>query len=342
MTQQERQEAVEAVAALGKDFSKGNENEALNAAIAQAYAKNQWFIPENIRQSVAQWAKMLTKENVSQWVEAYPLPHEKKTVGLILAGNIPLVGLHDVLSAYLSGHKAVIKPSSEDTVMIKYAVDFLKKTAPTLSENLEISTSPLTKPDAVIATGTDNTVRYFEYYFKDIPSVIRHSRTSVAVVEKDTTDAQLSLLADDIMSYFGRGCRSVSMLYLPQGFHLDSLVKKLEKYAHFTSYNYYKNNYDYQRAIYTMSGMAGVYDTGFLLLSPEEKLSFPVSVVGYKYYSDIAEVKKYLTQEKEKIQCVSGNKSNGFVPLGMTQSPRLTDYADDVDTMRFFVEIAKK
>lgn len=340
MTRQQQTAAVKAVASLGQAFRRGNGEPELAAAMTEAGRQNPWFTPENVLSAVSEWGRHLTEDNIGRWVEAYPLPQDKKDVALVLAGNIPLVGLHDILSVYLSGHRALIKPSSSDTALVEYAVKHLRMANPAMAANLATTPSPAKGADAVIATGSDNTARYFEQYFKGVPSLIRRSRASVAVVAPETTDAELSLLAGDIMEYFGMGCRSISLVFLPGGFDMERLIRALEPYSRYSMHHKYANNYDYQRAMYSMSGAAGVYDTGFLILAPGETLRPPIGVLSYEYYDNTEKPERFIRENAENIQCVAWDGFPKGVRFGQCQSPGLTDYADGQDIMAFLSQPA--
>lgn len=335
---QDRNRRVGALVGLGELFSMGENNTALKYAVEQSYLKNQWFIPRFVWNSINCWASILTEENINRWIEKYQQVENCKKVGMVLAGNIPLVGLHDVICGYLLGHDVYIKPSSQDEILIGYVIEVLKNLSSEDSHRLNI-TSSLKDVDAVIATGSDNTARYFEYYFRDKAAILRHSRTSVAVVDETTSDEELSLLADDVMMYWGRGCRNVSRVFFPKGYDIGRFIEPLSKYKWVEDYHYYRNNYDYQRAIYTMSGKKDVYDTGFLLLSMEDRLLVPSAVLAYDFYEDIKEVNDFLCRYKDSIQCVVGRGVEGCVGYGKAQSPMLNDYADGVDTMKFLISL---
>ena len=338
ITIQDRERLVGAVVGLGAVLSRGENDPENIAAVDAAYLKNQWFIPRFVWEAIDNWGRELTEENIRRWVDAYPLAKESKKVGLILAGNIPLVGLHDVLAGYLSGHILHIKLSSQDDILMMYVINVIKSLSPDDAHRLCVVSS-LKDVDAVVATGSDNTARYFEYYFRDKPMVVRHSRTSVAVVDDMTSDEELSLLSDDVMKYWGRGCRSVSRVFFPEGYNIERFIKALSRYCWVGDYHYYRNNYDYQRAIYTMSGKKDVYDTGFLLLSMEDNLLLPTGVVAYDFYKDKSSVEDFVERYGEGLQCVVGRGVKGSVGYGKSQSPALTDYADGVDTMKFFAHL---
>ena len=333
MTKEERNETIEAIIKLGELFRRPSPGPDLTSAMEQAEKSNPWFTQENILYAVRQWGETLTEENITRWLEKYPLPDRRRNVLLVLAGNIPMVGLHDILCVYLSGHRAVIKPSGEDTALIRFVTEFLQRAAPGQADQLCMTKRATFEGiDAVIATGSDNTARYFEYYFRDIPTLIRHSRYSIGIIDAQTTDEELALLGDDILRYFGMGCRSVSKIFVPEGFDMKRLCRALEKQATVSLHNKYKNNYDYRRALYSLGEQAGIYDTGFLLLVPQSGLSAPLGVAGYEYYGNTDQIRSYLAANQEHIQCVAGK---GYVPFGRTQSPSLSDYADGADTMEF-------
>ena len=335
MTLQEREKAIAAVARTGEMFRSAPDNELFSRAMGEAGQKNTWFTRDNVLYAARQWGKALTAPNIARWIGKYPLASQKKDVLLVLAGNIPLVGLHDILCAYLSGHRTTVKPSKDDTALIAFVTDFLQKAEPSLSDNLRISHDIVRQGvDAVVATGSDNTERYFEYYFRDIPALLRHSRYSIGVVGKNTTDEDLSRLADDMMLYFGMGCRSVSKIFIPEDFNLERLSRVLQKYAGVMDHTKYRNNYDYRRAMFAMAGTEGIHDTGLLLLAPQEILAAPLGVAGYERYSDMEDIHRYIEEHHDELQCITGE---GYLPFGDAQSPSLEDHADGKDTMEFLL-----
>lgn len=335
MTIQEREKAIAAVARAGEMFRITPDNALFSRALEEAGQKNTWFTRDNVLYAARQWGEALTAPNITRWIGNYPLAAQKKDVLLVLAGNIPLVGLHDILCAYLSGHRATVKPSKDDTVLISFITDFLRDAEPSLAGNLRIFHDIVRQGvDAVVATGSDNTERYFEYYFRDIPAMLRHSRYSIGVVGKNTTDEDLSRLADDMMLYFGMGCRSVSKIFIPEDFDLEHLSRALQKYAGVMDHTKYRNNYDYRRAMFEMAGTKSIHDTGLLLLAPQEGLAAPLGVAGYQRYSDLKDVHRYIGEHQDELQCVTGE---GYLPFGSAQSPSLEDYADGKDTMEFLL-----
>lgn len=333
----QREKAVEALIRLGEWFRQAPDEADFAPILQQAQRENPWFTAQNVRFALQQWGRTLTDGAVRQWSARYPLPHRQGRVLLVLAGNIPLVGLHDILCTYLSGHRAQIKTSRDDTVLIKTAVEFLQRAEPSLADRLELSRSLEREGfDAVIATGTDQTRQYFEYYFRDTATLLRHARYSIGVIGPETSDEQLELLADDMMLYFGLGCRNVSLVLIPQDFDMNRLCRALGKYAGVADHARYRNNYDYRRAVQSLSDSRGVFDTGFLLLVPQDDPAMPIGMAGYRRYSSGEKVRALLGELNEKVQCVVGD---GFLPWGAAQRPTLEEYADGVDTMAFLQSI---
>ena len=300
---------------------------------------NGWFIESEVYFSVQSWAEALTSENLDKWLSAYNFTEtEPKSVGLILAGNIPLVGFHDFLSVLVSGHKAAIKTSSNDQHLLPFLAKYLIEVEPSLEKRIEF-VGKLENFDAVIATGSNNTARYFEYYFKDKPNIIRKNRNSVAVLDGNESEQDLIALGKDIFTYFGLGCRNVSKLFVPKGYDFEKFFKGMYEYREIINNQKYINNYDYNKAVFLMSNFL-VLDNGFLVLKEDSSYSSPISSVFYEYYTDFKEIKTRLNQDSEQIQCVvSNNLIKNSVDFGQTQLPKLWDYADNVDTISFLTKI---
>lgn len=300
---------------------------------------NGWFIESEVYFSIQSWAAALTSENLNQWLLAYEIQDRSpKTVGLILAGNIPLVGFHDFLSVLVSGHKAAIKTSSNDQHLLPFLAKYLIEVEPSLEKRIEF-VEKLENFDAVIATGSNNTARYFEYYFKDKPSIIRKNRNSVAVLDGNESEQDLIALGKDIFTYFGLGCRNVSKLFVPKGYDFEKFFKGMYEYREIINNQKYINNYDYNKAVFLMSNFL-VLDNGFLVLKEDSSYSSPISSVFYEYYNDLNEINNKLEQDSEQIQCVvSHNLIENSVDFGQTQLPKLWDYADNVDTISFLTKI---
>ena len=301
------------------------------SVLNSAEIHNPWFTKDNLNYCLSQWGKTLTEKNLKDWVKNYSEAQNPKNVGIIMAGNIPLVGFHDLISVLVSGHKAMVKASSKDDVLMDFVMNYLKNSDEDLNQSIQ-KVERLQNQDAVIATGSNNTARYFEYYFKEIPHIIRKNRTSVAVLTGNESNEDLKKLSEDIFRYFGLGCRNVTKLYLPKGFNTDLIFEAFYDWSPIINHTKYSNNYDYNRAIYLMEQQAFL-DNNFVILKEAKDFHSPIGVVHFEFYEDLEEVKKELKENEEKLQCVVGNDFE--VKFGETQKPSLTDYADRVDTMRF-------
>jgi len=308
--------------------------------IELSQSHNGWFTPEQVYHAVQSWAKALTEDNLNQWLSNYDFSKvQAKTVGLILAGNIPLVGFHDFLSVVISGHKVLVKTSSNDQYLIKFLVKYLISIDSEIENYITFTDGKLEHFDAVIATGSNNTARYFEYYFKEKPSIIRKNRNSVAVLNGSESHEDLVRLGEDIFRYFGLGCRNVSKLFLPKDYNFEKFFKAMYEYKDVIFYEKYSNNYDYNKAVFLMSNFK-LLDNEFLTLKEDTSYASPISSVFYEYYETIEEVKKQLKQDVDQIQCiVSNGLIEDSIPFGKTQQPELWDYADNVDTLEFLLQI---
>lgn len=306
---------------------------------------NGWFTKENVLFSMEQWAKALTRENLQQWLSPYDFEDvTAKTVGVIMAGNIPLVGFHDFLAVLVSGHKVLVKQSSNDKLLLPVIADYLIAIAPEWRDKIEIlpdsadGASKMTNFDAVIATGSNNTARYFEYYFAGKPSIIRKNRNSVAVLTGQESTEDLKALAEDIFRYYGLGCRNVSKLYVPENYNFNAFFEGVFHWNPIVNQAKYANNYDYNKAVYLMSQFQ-LLENGFLILKEDSSLSSPIATLFYEKYEDLEKLKKELHSRSEEIQCVVGNNVIPVeISFGQTQHPRLWDYADNVDTLEFLTE----
>lgn len=321
---------------LNQDFETSD----FHSKLKQAEIQNQWFTPDNLNYCLKQWSEVLTEEKITNWLEKYNATKNPKTVGIIMAGNIPLVGLHDLISVLLSGHNALVKTSSKDDVLMSMVIDFLKDTNHELSNSIQ-KTEKLNMQDAVIATGSNNTARYFEYYFSKIPHIIRKNRTGIAILNGDESNVDLKNLADDIFSYFGLGCRNITKLYLPENYNLNQLFEAFFDWKDIIHHTKYANNYEYNRAIYLLN-KDEFLDNNFVILKRSEHLHSPIGVVYYSYYNDLKLLKEELVQKQDKIQCVVSNRSLNFensIGFGQSQKPGLSDYADGIDVMSFLENI---
>jgi len=312
----------------------------LNEKIDNAIHYNGWFTKENIIFSLSQWSEALEKNNLESWLSKYQVSKEKNlTIAIIMAGNIPLVGFHDFLCVLLSGNNVLIKQSSNDNQLLPIITQYLEEIEPSFKERIKYSKDKLENFDAVIATGSNNTARYFEYYFSKKPHIIRKNRNSVAILTGNETKEELQPLGEDIFRYYGLGCRNVSKLYVPQGQKLDYFFEAIYNWHPIIDSNKYANNYDYNKAVYLMSEFK-ILDNGFLILKKDESFSSPIASVFYEEYEDLNQLKIKLKEEKENIQCiVSNGLESHHVPFGKTQQPQLTDYADNVDTLKFLTNL---
>ena len=301
---------------------------------------NGWFTPEHVHYAIESWAKALQEDNLNQWLKKYDFSEVKsKTVSLILAGNIPLVGFHDFLSVLISGHKVLVKTSSNDQHLIKFLANYLTAINPEMEDFITFTDGKLENFDAVIATGSNNTARYFEYYFKDKPSIIRKNRNSVAILTGNETREDLVKLGEDIFRYFGLGCRNVSKLFVPKDYNFDAFFKAIYEYKDVIFYEKYSNNYDYNKAVFLMSNFK-LLDNEFLTLKEDISYASPISSVFYERYENIEDIKKQLEKDADQIQCVVSNGViENSIPFGKTQQPLLWDYADNVDTIEFLLSI---
>ena len=308
--------------------------------ILLSQSHNGWFTPENVYFAIQSWANALTENNLNQWLSAYDLSKTNpKTVAIILAGNIPLVGFHDFLSVLISGHKVVVKTSSNDQKLLPFLANYLIAVTPQLTEYITFSEGKLENFDAVIATGSNNTARYFEFYFKDKPSIIRKSRNSVAILNGKETREDLVNLGEDIFRYFGLGCRNVSKLFVPKDYDFDAFFKAIFEYKEAIFYEKYANNYDYNKAVFLMSNFK-LLDNEFLTLKEDTSHASPISSVFYERYENLSDIQTRLETEKDQIQCiVSNNLIEKSIAFGQTQQPNLWDYADNVDTIQFLLKI---
>nr|WP_317630617.1 acyl-CoA reductase [uncultured Flavobacterium sp.] len=309
--------------------------------IHRAQSLNGWFTPEQVYFAIQSWADALSEKNITTWLANYELNSQKnsKTVALVLAGNIPLVGFHDFLSVLVTGHKALIKLSSNDQNLLPFLASYLIKINPDLNNYIEFTQTKLENFDAVIATGSNNTARYFDYYFSKVPNIIRKNRNSVAILDGTETKEDLIALGEDIFRYYGLGCRNVSKLFVPQNYDFKLFFEAMYEYKDVIYYEKYANNYDYNKAVFLMS-MFNILDNEFMTLKEDEGYSSPISSVFYEYYSNLDAVLGRLFTDNEKIQCiVSKNIQKNHISFGKTQKPNLWDYADNADTIEFLLKI---
>lgn len=314
--------------------------EPFSMQIKRAKEYNGWFTEENILYALNSWSKVLNNKDLIKWTSSYNLDiHKPKTIGIITAGNIPLVGFHDFLSVLISGNNVIVKQSSSDKYFLPLIAKYLENIEPKFKSKINFTEEKLNNFDAVIATGSNNTARYFDYYFGKYPSIVRRNRNSVAVISGNETEEELKGLGEDIFRYFGLGCRSVAKIFVPKNYDFDILFKAIYSYNDIINYKKYQNNYDYNKAVYLMSQFK-LLENGFLMLKEDLSYSSPIASLFYEYYDDIKQLKQKLELEKESIQCVVGNqKIENIVAFGETQKPQLWDYADGVDTLQFLEKL---
>jgi hypothetical protein len=299
---------------------------------------NGWFTAEFIRKAMLEWGVLLQADSLKKWLSAYPIPEyseNPKNVGVICAGNIPMVGFHDILSVIMSGHIALIKLSSDDNKLIPALLHALVTIEPQMAETFSFVEQRLSGHQAAIATGSTNTSRYFRYYFGHMPHIIRKGRTSVAILDGTETAEELLALGHDIFDYFGLGCRNISKIYLPKGYELDIFFKAIYDFHPIVNHNKYANNYDYNKAVWLLN-QENLLDNGFILLKEESSLASPTASLYFEYYEDEKVLRDQLATQSESIQCIVGKKD---IPFGTSQSPSLSEYADGVDTMAFLTQL---
>ncbi|OIN57346.1 acyl-CoA reductase [Arsenicibacter rosenii] len=339
MTQNER---IQTFIALG-DFLRSEQGQAeIDEMAWRANTQNNWFTPANVKRAFRAISDhMLTANALTEWAAQYPPePETPMTVGVVMAGNIPAVGFHDLLCVLVSGHRIMAKLSSQDIVLIKYLIQKITDLNPALGERITVA-ERLNAADAFIATGSDNTARYFDYYFGKRPHIIRRNRTSVGVLTGVESDEQLLALSEDVLSYYGLGCRNVSTILIPDVEILQRFLRVTEALIpEYTSNHKYVNNYDYNKSIYLVNSVPHL-DNCLLLMTEDNRLVSPISVLYYQTYDTQAQLNAFLQENAGKIQVVASADGwyPGSVPFGKTQMPGLSDYADGIDTMAFLTSL---
>jgi len=310
--------------------------------VKTAHRHNGWFTEENVRHAIGSIAGCLKAKSIKKWVGNYrgeiKDQNSRYRVGVVMAGNIPLVGFHDMLCVLMSGNVFVGKTSSKDGRLLQEVAEVLVEIDPSFKTCIEFSEGPLENINAMIATGSNNTSRYFEYYFGKYPNIIRKNRNSIAVLDGTETQDELRALGRDIFQYFGLGCRNVSKLFVPAGYDFDNFLKAIYEFKNVLNNNKYANNYDYNKAMLLMNQVK-LLENGFLLLNENDALTSPVATLNYEYYPDDKVLMDRLRGDLGNIQCIvskNGNIKNS-ISFGTTQQPELWDYADGVDTMKFLI-----
>ena len=341
---QKHQNRLQAVIALGdffRTYQKNTPNDSdFDICIGKAEIENGWFTSEVLSKSIANWGAVLTSENIKKWLLDYSFGNESpKTIALILAGNIPMVGLHDLLCVWISGHDAVVKLASKDQRLLPFIADFLTRQAQESPNTIKFVSGKLSSFDAVIATGSNNAARYFEHYFSHVPNIIRKNRNAVAVLSGNESIAELEDLGDDILQYFGLGCRNVSKLMLPKGFDLNAVFGGLYRQSEIINNAKYANNYDYNKAVFLMSEF-DFLENGFFILKEDPAIAAPIACAHYEYYDSLEQCASLLKENEDKIQCVVSHLDlDNTIPFGKAQQPELWDYADQVDTLDFLITL---
>ncbi|HYH56455.1 MAG TPA: acyl-CoA reductase [Anseongella sp.] len=313
------------------------------AVLEKAQQHNPWFTSDNTASALGALSSSLREGLLEKWLQPYaPLPGKRRSpldIGLVLAGNIPLAGFHDILCVLLSGHRAVVKLSSQDKQLTPWFLEKIREACPDYAGQLDVR-DRLDKIDAVIATGSNNSARFFDFYFGKYPHIIRKNRNSAAVLSGGETQGELQELGRDIFLYFGLGCRNVSKLFFPRGYDPGALLSALEPFRDIVQHHKYANNFSYQRTILQMNGIPH-YDSGFLLLSENASYSSPIATLYYEYYNSEEDLAGRLRADAELLQCLvsKGASFPGSIPFGQTQSPALWDYADNADTLKFLLSI---
>jgi hypothetical protein len=330
---------IQSLIKLGQQIVQFDDSD-LSNIIHQAYVQNNWFDQDEMKHCLTAWSNELTEENLIEWTNRYDFSKkaDPKNVGLILAGNIPLVGLHDIICVLLSGNKALVKLSSKDTFMMKYIIFSLYQIDEAYKERIEI-VERLTDHDAIIATGSNNSSRYFEHYFGNYPNIIRKNRTSIALLDGKESKLQLEALGNDIFRYFGLGCRNISKIYVPQDYKLDPIFEALASFEPIMHNNKYKNNYDYNCTLLLMNQVKFL-SNDFLMLKEDNSFHAPTGTVHIERYADEADLKvKIDSIDLGTIQCISSDHIDvpNQIQLGQCQHPQLWDYADNIDTMEFLL-----
>jgi hypothetical protein len=318
----------------------------LSDAILQAKMMNQWFTNESIEHVLQFWSTCLRKEVMENWLEPY-VPQLKiftpgRNVAVIMAGNIPLVGFHDFLSVLISGNRFTGRLSSDDTELLPALARILIHFNSQWADRIMFTKERLTGFDAVIATGSNNSSNYFNYYFSRVPHIIRRNRNGIAILTGDENEQELSGLADDVFLFFGLGCRNVSKLYLPLGYKFEPLLKAFQHYTNFSLHHKWMNNHDYYRSVFLLNQIP-VIDNGFVILTGNQAIASPPAVLYYEYYTNVNDLLERLSLQRDEIQvivCKKETPGHSCLP-GNAQKPGLSDYADGIDTMQFLLELLK-
>lgn len=334
------EDKINAFDALG-NFLRKLDNETFDDLTYKVVNNNNWFTPEHTRIALEGLSNFLEGDKLRKWLLPYPMANAQssRSIGLIMAGNVPAVGFHDLLCVLFAGHIAHIKLSTTDGVLVPWLIENLFSIAPKMKQQV-VWAERLNGMDAYIATGSDNSARYFDYYFGKYPHIIRKNRTSVAILDGEESDEDLAKLTDDIFLYFGLGCRNVSKIYIKDQEQLQQLLKAADKQAKIIDHHKYLNNYEYNKSIYLVNQEPHL-DNGFLLVRESKDLVSPIAVLYYELYSSQKELSIKLASIANKIQCTVSRQGRfpGSVPMGQAQFPSLGDYPDQKDTLQFLLAL---
>lgn len=346
----EKDNVIKAFAQLGKlmshiaskqkweNFDCGiteNEYENLQRIINKQFVLNGWFTKENVYQSLNALGSQLTESNLNEWTNDYSFSISPKNIAIIMAGNIPLVGFHDFMSVLISGHNAICKLSSDDKSLLPALAQHLIQFSPELKQRIIFTNGKMNKMDAIIATGSDNSIRHFKDYFGHLPNIFRKNRTSIAVLTGTETRDELTLLGKDIFEYFGLGCRNVSHLIVPENYNFNLFFESIVDFHPIINHHKYANNYDYNKAVYLLN-KSNLLDNNFVLLKKSNELFSPLAMINYHYYKNEEELNQYLEYHNEQIQIIVGKNYTAF---GNAQRPLLTDYADGINTLNWLQKL---
>jgi hypothetical protein len=330
-------ERIEVFTKLGKKLLQIEDNIDI---LAKAYHQNNWFTEKNVKDAAGVWSDTLSETNIKRWLSHYSKLNSlsPKKIGVINAGNIPFVGLHDFISVLITGHYYIGKNSTDDSFLLPYVTTLLCETEPKFKDRITF-TEKIKDVDAIIATGSNNTARYFEYYFSKYPNIIRKNRNAVAILSGDEKTEELMSLGKDIFQYFGLGCRNVSKIYIPKNYDFKLFFESIYFYSETMQHHKYMNNFEYNNAVLLLKRIPFLQN-GFLIVMQAESIPSPIAVVHYEYYDNTVNLQEKLNEEKEKIQCIVSSipLNNVTIPVvnfGQTQHPSLWDYADSVDTIQF-------
>lgn len=323
---------------LGKTLSALSKSE-INVLAQQAKAHNGWFTQKSILNAIDGIVTLTNENDLTNWLSEYKIvDSEPKKVGVIMAGNIPFVGFHDAMCVLLSGNILYAKLSSDDKIFSHFIFSKLFEIEPSIKKNV-VFTESMKEIDALIATGSDNSARYFDYYFSKIPRIIRKNRTSIAILDGTETEADFKALGNDIFTYFGLGCRNIAKLFVPQNYTFDLFFESIFEFGFdMQENNKYSNNYDYHKALFLMN-QDPFLDNNFLMLRESKQLFSPVSVLYYQRYQKMDEVLDFINSNQTNIQCIVSKTGEGNIKFGQTQMPKVNQYADNVDTMQFLTKL---